>query len=174
MKLESELELQAYLDGELSPRQARKVAAAVAQDEPARLLLAELKWAKTAMAGAEPELKVPETPEFYWSKIRREIERVEQPAQPKLAPRFLLAWRRMMAPLAGVALVTFLTVYSFRLYDGAQTAKRHPAIVENLSEHTGAYSFRSQAENMFVVWVYDRSGETSGDTVEPDDEQVDQ
>jgi len=173
MKLESELELQAYLDGELSPRQARKVDAALAQDEQARLLLAELKWAKTAMAGAEPELKVPETPEFYWSKIRREIERTE-PAQPRLAPRFLLAWRRIMAPLAGVALVMFLTVYSFRLYDGAQTAKRHPAIVQNLSEHTGAYSFRSQAENMFVVWVYDRSGEASGDTAEQDDEQVDQ
>jgi len=173
MKLESELELQAYLDDELSPRQARKVAAAVAQDEQARLLLAELKWAKTAMTGAEPELKVPETPEFYWSKIRREIERTE-PAQPRLAPRFLLAWRRIMAPLAGVALVMFLTVYSFRLYDGAQIAKRHPAIVENLSEHTGAYSFRSQSENMFVVWVYDRSEEATGDAAEPSDEQVDQ
>src|SRR5882724_10388827 len=171
MKLESELELQAYLDDELSPRQARKVAAAVAQDEQARLLLAELKWAKTAMAGAEPELKVPETPEFYWSKIQREIERTDA-VQPRLAPRFLLAWRRIMAPLAGAALVMFLTVYSFRLYDGAQSAKRHPAVVENLSEHTGAYSFRSQSENMFVVWVYDRSGETSGDTAEPDDEQV--
>jgi hypothetical protein len=79
-----------------------------------------------------------------------------------------------MAPLAGAALVTFLTVYSFRLYDGADNAKRHPAIVENLSEHTGAYSFRSQSENMFVVWVYDRSAESSGDAAEPDDEQVDQ
>jgi len=47
-------------------------------------------------------------------------------------------------------------------------------VVENLSEHTGAYSFRSQAENMFVVWVYDRSEEASGDSAEPIDEQVDQ
>jgi len=118
MKLESELELQAYLDDELSPLQARKIAASLAQDEQARLLLAELKWAKAAVAGAEPDLKVPESREFYWSKIQRQIERAE-PVQPRLAPRFFLAWRRLVAPLAGVALVTFLTFYSFRLYDGA-------------------------------------------------------
>jgi hypothetical protein len=172
MKLESELELQAYLDGELAPAQGRKVAASLAQDEEARLLFAELKMTKTALVGAEPELKVPESREFYWSKIQREIEHAEQP-QPRMTPPFIVAWRRLVAPLAGVALITFLTVYSFRIYDGVDSSKRHLAVVENLSEHTGAYSFRSQAENMFVVWVYDRSDEANAES-EPTDEQVDQ
>jgi hypothetical protein len=42
---------------------------------------------------------------------------------------------------------------------GADESARHLAEVENLSEHTGAYSFRSHAENMFVVWVYDQNQE---------------
>jgi len=72
-------------------------------------------------------------------------------AQPAAPPGFLAAWRRLLAPLAGVALITFLTVYTFRMYEGMEDSSRHPEVVENLSEHTGAYSFRSQSQNMFVV-----------------------
>ena len=35
---------------------------------------------------------------------------------------------------AGVALVTFLTIYTFRMYEGMEDPTRHPAIVENLSD----------------------------------------
>jgi len=172
MNLESELNLQAYLDGELSPRQARKVADGLANDQAAQQLLAELKMTKTALAGNEPEAKLPESHEFYWSKIQREIQRLEQAQpQPQPTPSWLAAWRRMLAPVAGMALIVFLTVYSFRSYDGLDDARRHPAVVENLSEHTGAYSFRSQSQNMFVVWVYDRSQEATPEPDPDDDEQ---
>jgi len=33
-------------------------------------------------------------------------------------------------------------------------SNHHLAEIENLSEHAGSLSFRSQSENMFVVWVY--------------------
>jgi hypothetical protein len=170
MNLESELNLQAYLDGELSPRQARKVADSLANDQAAQQLLAELKMTKTALAGNEPEAKLPESHEFYWSKIQPEIQRLEQ-AQPQPVPSWLAAWRRMLAPVAGMALIAFLTVYSFRTYDALDDPRRHPAVVENLSEHTGAYSFRSQSQNMFVVWVYDRSQEAAPEPDPADDEQ---
>jgi hypothetical protein len=172
MKLESELKLQAYLDGELSPRQARKVSAWLAQDQEAQQLFAELKNTKTALAGCDLDVRVPETPEFYWSKIQRAIESAAIP-QPRPADHWLAAWRRLLAPLAGIALIAFLTIYSFRMYDGLEDSSRGPAVVENLSEHTGAYSFRSQSGNMFVVWVYDRSDEGNSET-EPEDEQVNQ
>ena len=171
MNLESELNLQAYLDGELSPRQARKVAALVAGDAEAQRLLDELKMTKAAVAGSEIEVKAPESREFYWSKIQRAIERAEQP-QARPVPPILVAWRRLLAPLAGVALIAFLTVYSFKMYEG-EDSRNHLAAVENLSEHTGAYSFRSQSEKMFVVWLYDRSQEKEGES-EPTDEQLDQ
>jgi anti-sigma factor RsiW len=171
MKAESELNVQAYLDGELSSRQARKVTALIGADPEAKLLFEELKMAKTALAGNEMEVLLPENVEFYWSKIQREIQRAES-LQPKPLPAFLAAWRRLLAPLAGAALIMFLTVYTFRTYENIE-AKPHYAVVENLSEHTGAYSFRSQSQNMFVVWVYDRSQEANAES-EPADEQVDQ
>src|SRR5437588_5828731 len=139
MNLESELELQSYLDGELSDRQARNIAERVAGDDQARLLLAELKMTKAALAEGELEIHVPETREFYWSKIQREIERAET-AQPAPKTGVLVAWRRILAPLAGVALVTFLTVYTFNVSDESGEPKPHLAVVENLSEHTGALS----------------------------------
>lgn len=171
MKLESKLDIQGYLDGELSSRQARKVAAWLAGDAEAQRLLNELKMTKAALAGAELEPKLPESGEFYWNKIQREIQRAD-PAQPRPTLGFLALWRRLVAPLAGAALIAFLTVYTFKMYEGSDP-KRHLAVVENLSEHTGTYSFRSQSENMFVVWVYDRSDETSGDS-ELSDEMIDQ
>src|SRR5438874_8769791 len=173
MKLESELNLQAYLNGELSPREGRKVAAWLAGDAEAQDLLNELKMTRTAVIGSELEVKVPETREFYWSKIEQGILRAEQVVQPRPVPAFLVAWRRFLAPLAGVALVAFLTVYSFKMYEGGEDSRPHLAAVENLSEHTGAYSFRSQSEKMFVVWLYDRSEEADTES-DPADEQVDQ
>src|SRR5437667_9183999 len=107
MNLEPELKLQAYLDGELSARQARKVAAQLENDAAAQQLLAELKMTKTLLGGSEQERKLLESPEFYWSKIQREIERTEPAAPPKQFAQFVAAWRRLLAPLAGVALVTF-------------------------------------------------------------------
>src|SRR5437016_5989203 len=125
MNSELELKLQAYLDGELSRWQARKVAAWLAADREAQGLLNELTMAKTALAAGEVELKLPENQEFYWNKIQRDIASSEAahrlPPPPALV--FLAAWRRLLAPLAGVALITFLTVYSFRMYDAGDDAQ---------------------------------------------------
>jgi anti-sigma factor RsiW len=176
MKQEIELKLQAYLDGELSPRQARKVAGWVASDQEAQNLLTELRITKAALTGAEPEMALPESPEFYWSKIQQAISQAEQ-AEPQLQPhpvwRFFTAWRKLLAPMAGLALITFLSVYTFTMSDAQDDSKHHLAVVENLSEHTGAYSFRSQSQNMFVIWVYDRTQETDAES-EPADDQAEQ
>ena len=171
MKREFELEVQAYLDGELSGRQARQVEASLERDAEAQGLLAELRMTKSAMAGSELDLKVPDTREFYWSQIERRIGNAPV-REPRPTMGWLAAWRRVLVPVAGVALIAFLTVYTFKLNDWRTDPSRHLAVVENLSEHTGSYSFRSQAENMFVVWVYDRSDEANGDS--DADEMIDQ
>ena len=127
---------------------------------------------KGALAAGELESKVPESHQFYWGKIQRQIERAESGGTQPTSD-WLGVWRRLLAPVAGVVLIAFLTVYSFKMYEGGEESRRHLAVVENLSEHTGAYSFRSQSEKMFVVWVYDRSEETEGEP-EPTEEAIDQ
>src|SRR5688500_5789467 len=104
MKPDLELKLQAYLDGELPDREAREVAAALVSDTEAQQLLAELKTTTSVLRENEPQLTVPESREFYWSKIERAIECGQpEPAQPLMAVWFAL--RRVIAPVAGLALV---------------------------------------------------------------------
>ena len=75
MKHELELKLQAHLDGELTGREATEIAALLEHDREAAALFGELRNIKTALTGNELEIKLPETREFYWSKIEREIAR---------------------------------------------------------------------------------------------------
>jgi hypothetical protein len=65
--------------------------------------------------------------------------------------------------MAGVAAVVALGVLTAKVYDAAtfNSSAQHLAEIQNLSDETGSYSFRSQSENMFVVWVYDREQESA-------------
>jgi anti-sigma factor RsiW len=105
MNEDLQLKLQAYLDGELPSGEARTVAELLARDSAARDLLAELTYTRDAIVSHEADIKVPESREFYWSKIRRQIEREEQVAPAiktiSLAERF----RRMLVPAGAVAAV---------------------------------------------------------------------
>ena len=155
MKPELELKLQSYLDGELSEREARDVAAAINSDPEAQALVRELKTTAAMLRENEPQMAVPESREFYWSKIERAIERSEpEPARPILALWYSL--RRVIAPVAGVALVLFLGIASFKFQAGNDSSA-YLAEVESLSEHVSSFSFRSQSQNMFVVWLHENN-----------------
>ena len=70
---DDQLKLQAHFDGELPEPEARAVANWLARDREAVALLAELRNTRKALKGFESDIKLPETREFYWSKIEREI-----------------------------------------------------------------------------------------------------
>ena len=153
MNQDMALKYQAFVDGELSESEARRMAEAVENDADARALVTELRSTKAVLAGNEPEVTLPESREFFWGKIQRQIERLE--AEPANAPGWSgvwTAWRRFVAPLAGVAVITFLGMVAVRLYSPEPVD--YLAEIENLSEESTAYSFRSG--NMFVVWTQDR------------------
>src|SRR5690349_21859011 len=97
MNQEMELKLQAWLDGELSPAEAGKMAALVETDGDARALYTELQQTSLALKGNEPEMRLPETREFYWSKIEREIARLETAPASSTLPWWLAFVRRHLA-----------------------------------------------------------------------------
>jgi anti-sigma factor RsiW len=110
MKVELQLKLQAYLDGELPPGEAREVADWLARDADARALLGELQNTVGAVAGYESEIKLPEAREFYWSKIQREIRRLESSPTNPTSTSWFAAWRRVLLPVVSLAVVVLAAV----------------------------------------------------------------
>jgi len=147
MDNEVELKLQAFLDGELSESEASEVAKLLAQDQQAVLLLAELRNTRQALAGFEKGVTLPESREFFWSKIEREISRLEASPRPVQKPSLLEGWRRFLVPAGAVAAlltVVFITIGPVGVDSLAQTDAR---------EDSGAFTYRDEAAQTTLVWV---------------------
>ena len=153
---ETQLKLQAYLDGELSAGEAKAIADLLASEPGAQALYQELRIARSLLSGNELERKLPESREFYWSKIQRQIERVESTltdgvAEPE-APRW---WTRFLAPVGVLAGLTIFVVVALRSPEGGRSflALDDSHEIETPLEETSSFSFRSEAAAMTVVWV---------------------
>lgn len=167
MNWEKQLELQAWVDGELSPADARRVAMLVESDATARTLAEELRMTKAFVSANEPEIKLADTREFYWSQIRRQIESSEAATATAAAFSWQLLWRRIATPVSGLALVAVLALGSFNLLrqPGLEALPGSSLVeVEDLSEDINSISYHSQSENMFVVYVYSKDSAEKADT----------
>jgi len=146
---ETKLKLQAHLDHELSAAESRRMGALLDQDPEARALFAELTGLRSALKGNELELKLPETREFYWSKIERAI--AQSARQESRVPARRSWWLRIMAPAIGVALLMSALVL-------VKLSSTPPAVsylheIDTPLQDTSTISFHSQAAGMSVVWV---------------------
>ena len=158
MNFDSQLNLQAYLDGELSPREARRVESWLAEDQQARLLVAELQNTKAAISSHESEIKLPETREFYWHKIESEILRQSQTRSETGAPLVFASWRKFLIPAAAIAALVVLALivanpYRHSASNLVQNIARHFHEYESPSEDTRGFTFRDQATGTTVVWI---------------------
>lgn len=151
--MNTELKLQALLDGELDAREVREVEALLAQDIQSAALMQELKWTKGTLVGNEAEMKLPESREFHWSKIQRAIEAAEKKAAA--APAERVWWLKFLYPATGLAamVAVMFVISGGRTTDGADT--------ESVPEDVNAVSFRSESEKMSVVYVADENGNFS-------------
>ena len=152
MKEDIQLKLQAYLDGELPAGEAKAVTELLNSDEEMRGLLTELTNTRNAVAAHEAEIKVPATREFYWSGIRREIERAEK-SSPATAPQgsMFAAIRRMLVPASGVAAVLLAVMLAgHQFYSPAGTFREE---VETTFEDSGAFTYRDYSSGTTLVWM---------------------
>lgn len=159
MNLENQLQIQAWIDGELPESDALRIKGLVERDAAARVLADEFKALRAAMAGNETPVKLADTREFYWSQIRGKIDRVEIEGNTINERSISLfdAWRRWLMPLAGTAMVALSAIgLAWLVSPSPSTGEMFAAEIENLSDEVGSYSFRAPGQNMFVVWVYDK------------------
>jgi anti-sigma factor RsiW len=154
---DAQLRLQAYLDGELPAAEAAEVHAWLDRDAEAQLLLTELRNTTGALAGHEAGIGLPESREFFWSRIEREITRLEQPAKPQLVPLAgWLAWiQQQFAPLVGVAALVVLLGVLFM--QSGHSAAPDSGEIELAADDMHAHTFRDEAQRMTVVWHSDRA-----------------
>src|SRR5262252_1174750 len=145
MDTEVELKLQAFLDGELSESEATEVAKLLAQDQQAVLLLAELRNTRQSLVGFEKGVTLPESREFFWSKVEREISRLEAAPRPVEKPSLLEGWRRFLVPAGAVA--ALMTVVFIAIGpNGADTLAQTDA-----RDDSGAFTYRDENSGTTLV-----------------------
>ncbi len=155
MNRETEIQISAWLDGELAASEAAAVDRLVATDPAARALATELGHARAALAAGEPVRRLEDTRAFYWSKIERAIavaEARERAAADVPVPAPWRRWLRVLAPV-GVIAVVALVVAVPALREHARASKVLLAEVESPLEDMSSFTFHSESEGMTVVWV---------------------
>jgi len=151
MDYKAQLRLQAFLDGELPEAEASEVANFVARDREAGALLGELRNTRDALAGFEAGIQLPESGQFFWSKVQREIQRLEAvKPEPARVPWFTLL-RRLLVPASAVALVFVAGVV---LIQPAGLSGRPPAAdIETALSDAGAFTYRDYQAGTTLVWL---------------------
>ncbi len=162
----SPTELQAWVDGELDPGRSREVEAELARNPEARAFCDHLRSVRNVLQEHPPLRTVPDTREFYWSKIRRRIEEIEKasarnnPApQPRSPWGNAFRWLAWLVPAGAVALTAILFLRS---------AGDRPVtpVDRNVASHVMAghqieapdvglttLTFYSAQDSMTVVWL---------------------
>jgi anti-sigma factor RsiW len=150
MDMESQLKLQAFLDGELPESDAREVANWVARDKEATALLAELRNTRQALAGFEAVIPLPESREFFWSKVQREIERQEsrQPAELQ-KPSLFAQWRRFIVSAGAIAAVILVALIAV----GPPGSGSAVTEAESSMADPGAFTYRDYSAQATLVWL---------------------
>jgi anti-sigma factor RsiW len=139
------LDLQAYVDGELSEERRRQIEATLPADLDAQELVAGLRQLGTLIRAHEPVATVPAAREFYWSQIRRQIE-AEQPKAP--AASAALGWLRWLIPAMGVAAVA-VVVSTQQTPREITLAGGGDVTVVDVSSTV----FRSESDGVTVHWI---------------------
>jgi anti-sigma factor RsiW len=161
MNSDTQLKVMAYLDKELSPGEARKIAGLISSDREVQELYAQLRAGRELLSPNEPEIKLPESRDFYWSKIKRQIESSEREPAPETVRPW---WIRLIAPLAGTAalfalLISVMTPGGTRIAEGTRelTSITAPGPlhgeVEDLAPELSSVTFRSEEDGVTVVWL---------------------
>jgi anti-sigma factor RsiW len=151
MDYKAQLKLQALLDGELPEGEVSEVTQWVAQDREAAALLEELRNTRGALAGFDAEVRLPESREFFWSKVEREIQRLETPAPERARESYLALVRRFLVPASAVAVVLIAGLMLNR--PAGPSGLTVAAEIETALADSGAFTYRDYSAGTTLVWL---------------------
>jgi anti-sigma factor RsiW len=149
MTPEQQLKLQAFLDGELPETEARDVVLWTSRDPEAANLLSELRHTRQVLKSVDSGAKLPESREFFWSKVEREIQRLEPAADSARArPGWLNRFLVPLGAVAGLALVMVAASLRFGLLPAHATPDTETSTMDS-----GAFTYHDYQNGTTLVWV---------------------
>jgi anti-sigma factor RsiW len=151
MNEEQQLKLQAFVDGELPDNEAREVSTWLARDAEAIALSRELRNTRQALKNSDVNVRVPESREFYWSKIQRAIERLQPVPGRVETGSWFQTIRRILLPAGSIALLALVGIII-----GGQTGLWRTAggpDSEMAVADSGAFTYHDYANGTTLVWV---------------------
>jgi len=151
MTEEQQLKLQAFFDGELPEKEAREVASWMARDAEAADLHKELRHTRQALADFEPALKVPESREFYWSKIERVLAAAGSGSEAPRSPGLAVLLRRLLVPAGAVVVLAVLLAVAGGQWRGPGLSGG-PDTEMTLAD-AGTFTYQDYAHGTTLVWV---------------------
>ena len=164
MDYDAQLKLQAWLDGELPELEAREMGRRLERDAEAAALAQELRNTQQALAGLEADVRLPESREFFWSKLEREIRRLETPGPERASLPLLARWRRFLASASAIALVTIVGLLAIQQSGGLRLSGGTE--METTVADTGAFTYRDYSAGATLVWLsYPAEEEAADDEV---------
>ncbi len=158
---EFELQIQAWVDGELGPEATRLMVERVRQDPEARALADNLKAFSGLVREECPQPAVPVSRDFYWSGIRRGIEQASPEAtrSPASAASHPARWLAWLLPLGAAAMAIALFLPSGPTPDpegGTLVASDQALIdheIETPSSDVSSLTFYAAQDSMTIVWL---------------------
>ena len=161
MDYDAQLKLQALLDGELPKAEANEVTQWLARDPEAAALSQELRKTRQALAGFEAGVQLPESREFFWSKVQRDIQRLETQAEKPVSAPLSALLRRFLVPASALALVVVAGVVLTR---PGPTGVTPAAEIETALADSGAFTYRDYSAGATLVWLsYPADAEVADD-----------
>ena len=156
-----QLRLQAYLDGELSASEEKGITDLLGKDPESAALLTELRQTSQALAGFEEGLKLPESREFFWSKVQRGIESQENRAsavERSTPVPWSVRLRRFLVPASGLAVIASLVLVVTKESGGGSS---DTSVETSLADGGGVVYHDFSARATFVWLSYPPDSDSS-------------
>ena len=130
MKHEDKLRIQAWMDGELAPKEAAQIATLIEENPEALALSEELRVMENALHFGEKPAILDDSRDFYWSQIERQIDAGEPLPEPYVGPvtasSNILRW---MVPVGSLGVIVVLMI-NF----GAMSPQTQPSVPRVISD----------------------------------------
>lgn len=152
MDEQKRLELQAWLDGEVSPSDSARWERLLASDPEAGALAAELRAGNRALLLFEQETRVPVSRDFYWSGIRKQIESAGHRSRRAVAPT--VDWvERLRQYLVPASVAAAFMIAGMLATHQVRSSGGQPVAMEASLSSPGTFTYRDFDSGVTLVWL---------------------